>query len=989
MEYDILSLKNLYRLLTVNDYPIYSTGVIQKKELHGLTLLKFWQDMLRIEFRKEKYGKVIWRNTGSRNRYLSEICNRSDRLHMYAEYSVELAKAASAKTMMLQIGQFMDFLESRKFSYDVFSKKIEAYIRQIGQNDPCITNEIRKYFEEICCKLQGEHHERKDESTNMTEEKPLFLAGWCLTILMLYSMTGNSMAEPTMAKLRTMPEFDAENLWKLYQNNKEARSSDRLLILTSLNSEICCEPLERNCFFGREEELFDLREMLGKGGHYLLSGIGGIGKTELLRQFYTICVREKLAERIAVIQYEGNLQVSVARAFPDIQLQDAQNNYKEALGRLRRCGGKKLLVIVDNMNNTLEEDPKLSDLALLSGTVILTSRLTSLEGFETYNVNPPSKTAGMLIFRENYKKMLSQEDKLKMEELYENQVWWHTLTLRMLGQASRVRGWSISELFSRLMEGEKAVSWNEQNQSMYLHHLYRRMYSLAGLSKEEISFLALFCRIPYGNYGIEFIRDRLMGEEKAELVQQILDHLQECGWIEKRKEGWMMHPFVAECVKSVHILKREDCDAVFAHVWKEWSKLLEQSECTRLFSWSEAIPDCWKNELVAAEAMTALIQSYPQKLPQEWNGFLLLALEIQQYYSVLGNLGQSFFTRLLQDDGFEGKERERLMVVLGRNRSVKIEEILQEIEREQAQPHTEDLLYTDLLLVAADLLLEASRFEEAKKLTQQASESKLDIARRIEIALLKSQCARMEGQMEIALGETIAADALLDSQSSVNYVTKSYVGGVIGNILMMLQRTKEAEKYTQKLKEAADKSGMMMLQLDYQAMEAFYNMYTGNPQAAEKSYRKMVKMLEYLENPDSFIVANTMSLLAIALNKNGKREEAKDYYEKAIAIWQKHSGNEFDIQRCYNNLGVMYLDWGKENEALDCLTKAYQMAKEANWSLVATAEVANNLSKVYGRLGERENELLYLKEAYPLLEAVYGPENPKVKEAAGRLKIQE
>lgn len=65
MEYDILSLKNLYRLLTVNDYPIYSTGVIQKKELHGLTLLKFWQDMLRIEFRKEKYGKVIWRNTGS------------------------------------------------------------------------------------------------------------------------------------------------------------------------------------------------------------------------------------------------------------------------------------------------------------------------------------------------------------------------------------------------------------------------------------------------------------------------------------------------------------------------------------------------------------------------------------------------------------------------------------------------------------------------------------------------------------------------------------------------------------------------------------------------------------------------------------------------------------------------------------------------------------------------------------------------------------
>lgn len=34
------------------------------------------------------------------------------------------------------------------------------------------------------------------------------------------------------------------------------------------------------------------------------------------------------------LQYDSNLQVSMARAFPDIQLQDAQNNYKEALGAM-------------------------------------------------------------------------------------------------------------------------------------------------------------------------------------------------------------------------------------------------------------------------------------------------------------------------------------------------------------------------------------------------------------------------------------------------------------------------------------------------------------------------------------------------------------------------------------------------------------------------------------------------------------------------------
>lgn len=43
MEKDILSLRNIYRFLTVNDYPIYSTGVFKEENRKGLTLTKFWQ----------------------------------------------------------------------------------------------------------------------------------------------------------------------------------------------------------------------------------------------------------------------------------------------------------------------------------------------------------------------------------------------------------------------------------------------------------------------------------------------------------------------------------------------------------------------------------------------------------------------------------------------------------------------------------------------------------------------------------------------------------------------------------------------------------------------------------------------------------------------------------------------------------------------------------------------------------------------------------
>ena len=41
-----LSLKNLYRLLTAKDYPVYSTGILRRKNKKGLTLVRFWDEYL-------------------------------------------------------------------------------------------------------------------------------------------------------------------------------------------------------------------------------------------------------------------------------------------------------------------------------------------------------------------------------------------------------------------------------------------------------------------------------------------------------------------------------------------------------------------------------------------------------------------------------------------------------------------------------------------------------------------------------------------------------------------------------------------------------------------------------------------------------------------------------------------------------------------------------------------------------------------------------
>ncbi len=78
----LLSLKNLYRLFTVKDYPVYSTGILGEKSKKGLTLVRFWDEYLLYEWKGTRHGKMIFRKDGSQNRYHSEFCNRKGKLSL-------------------------------------------------------------------------------------------------------------------------------------------------------------------------------------------------------------------------------------------------------------------------------------------------------------------------------------------------------------------------------------------------------------------------------------------------------------------------------------------------------------------------------------------------------------------------------------------------------------------------------------------------------------------------------------------------------------------------------------------------------------------------------------------------------------------------------------------------------------------------------------------------------------------------------------------
>ena len=127
MKTEILSLNSIYRFLTTKDYPVYSNGIISKNNKRGLTINIFCDKNILVDFKERKNGKIIWRMEGSRNRYLSEICNRSGNQSIHREYIKEVLAVISQETVLRQIFQVMSFLLERQYNIEALCRCKAGY----------------------------------------------------------------------------------------------------------------------------------------------------------------------------------------------------------------------------------------------------------------------------------------------------------------------------------------------------------------------------------------------------------------------------------------------------------------------------------------------------------------------------------------------------------------------------------------------------------------------------------------------------------------------------------------------------------------------------------------------------------------------------------------------------------------------------------------------------------------------------------------------
>lgn len=330
----------------------------------------------------------------------------------------------------------------------------------------------------------------------------------------------------------------------------------------SLNSKI---PQVRDIFVGRETQLKEIREFFDSGKRILfLEGIGGIGKSELAKQ-YALMSQDKY-ENIIFTTYSDDLQTLVCDPniieINGIEIRPDESRidfFRRKMQIFRGLTGRKTLLIVDNFD--VDSDLYLTEFLSGSHDIIITTR-NSHPGYHSIKIHPISDRKLLFdMFEMHYGMPVSDEDKQYLEELFK-QVDYHTYTIELLAKQMDASFSSAKDLLEIYKSGRLASEATEEligrnSVNTAFGHI-SALFSMSNLSEDEIQVLRELSLV--GNAGIPAnIYWEWTGADNINLVKQVTLSLIKKSWIRRESTDngatFSLHPLVSEVVRSTEASK--------------------------------------------------------------------------------------------------------------------------------------------------------------------------------------------------------------------------------------------------------------------------------------------------------------------------------------------------------------------------------------------------------------------------------------------------
>ena len=306
-------------------------------------------------------------------------------------------------------------------------------------------------------------------------------------------------------------------------------------------------------FYGRDMELEAIHQQLTQEEFLFLHGIGGIGKTELVKHYGKQYQKEY--EHVLYLPYRKNLYQTILQLeFIDDTQDKSESEKFEMHYRFFKRLNERTLVILDNFDCLPEQEELFQEFLNLSFKLLVTTR-NKLNEVPCYLVKEIAQMEDLKAIFYTYAPQIDEKQEI-LEELIE-MVYRHTLTVEIIAKTSKAVSLKPSKLLEELKndrlhfssENKIRVQKDTVIQNAVPREHIIRLFQLQNLSAQKQSLLQHLLLIP--RWGIS--KD-LFGKWLDIPTFNDINELIDYGWIQEEIETSKisMHPFIHEVIKSLH-----------------------------------------------------------------------------------------------------------------------------------------------------------------------------------------------------------------------------------------------------------------------------------------------------------------------------------------------------------------------------------------------------------------------------------------------------
>ncbi len=345
------------------------------------------------------------------------------------------------------------------------------------------------------------------------------------------------------------------------------------------------------CFVGRDKELSLLEDKLKLSEVHVvfLSGIGGIGKTEIAKRYAHI--HEKDYDTIVFLRFQNTLEETFALDdleiynFESCDTEPVSDYFKKKLKILDKLLTEKDLLIIDNFD--VEEDNNLEDiLNECKCKFIITTRFDfrdyNYEQIEVEGMRDSEEALNLFSAYNNEYPTSEKDNILNILEIAD----FHTMMITLLAKYLRDSEETPSMLYQEFLEKERIINLDDTivkhrkdkklSSESVVEHL-RILFNYSDFSLDERRIL-----MELSLFGAVRIQSKLLFEIfDGQLCERIIKKLIRRGWVEFDDDKISLHQIILDLIYNDLKPDTENCPG-FANKMVLYFRRTEENHVMKL-----------------------------------------------------------------------------------------------------------------------------------------------------------------------------------------------------------------------------------------------------------------------------------------------------------------------------------------------------------------------------------------------------------------------